>query len=119
MAETEVDFLAVAIGNAHGVYKGKPHLDMGLLKEIRKRVDIPLVLHGGSGLSEEQFKSAIQAGISKVNIATDLLIRAANQVKKNIHSKKESYSDIITALKDGIREGCEYYLDIFGTSRKA
>ncbi|MGD0623746.1 MAG: class II fructose-bisphosphate aldolase [Thermodesulfobacteriota bacterium] len=80
VAETEVDFLAVAIGNAHGVDKGKSHLDMGLLKEIRKRVDIPLVLHGGSGLSEEQFKSAIQAGISKVNITTDFLIRAASSI---------------------------------------
>jgi fructose-bisphosphate aldolase class II len=119
VAETGVDFLAVAIGNAHGVYKGKPHLDMGLLKEIRKRVELPLALHGGSGLSEVQFKTAIQAGISKVNVATDLLMRAASQVKKTIHSKKESYSDIITALKDGIREGCEYYLDIFGTTRKA
>jgi fructose-bisphosphate aldolase class II len=119
VAETGVDFLAVAIGNAHGVYQGNPRLDVGLLKEIRKRVDIPLVLHGGSGLSEEQFKAAIQAGISKVNIATDLLMRAANQVKKSIHADKVSYSDIITALKDGIREGCEYYLDVFGTTQKA
>jgi fructose-bisphosphate aldolase class II len=119
VAETGVDFLAVAIGNAHGVYRGEPHLDMGLLKEIRKRVDIPLVLHGGSGLSEEQFKTAIQAGISKVNIATDLLMRAADQVKNTIQSSKESYFDIITALKDAVREGCEYYLDVFGASRKA
>jgi fructose-bisphosphate aldolase class II len=119
VAETGVDFLAVAIGNAHGVYQGEPHLDMGLLKEIRKRVDIPLVLHGGSGLSEEQFKTAIQAGISKVNIATDLLMRAADQVKNTIQSSKESYFDIITALKDAVREGCEYYLDVFGASRKA
>ena len=118
VTETGVDFLAVAIGNAHGVYQGEPHLDMGLLKEIRKRVDIPLVLHGGSGLSEEQFKTAIQAGISKVNIATDLLMRAADQVKKTLHSGKESYFDMITALKDGVREGCEYYLDVFGASLK-
>jgi fructose-bisphosphate aldolase, class II len=119
VAETGVDFLAVAIGNAHGVYQGKPHLDMALLKEIRKRVEIPLVLHGGSGLSEEQFKTAIQAGISKVNIATDLLMRAADQAKKTIRSSKESYFDIVTALKDGVCEGCEYYLDVFGASRRA
>jgi fructose-bisphosphate aldolase class II len=119
VSETGVDFLAVAIGNAHGVYQGEPHLDMDLFKEIRKRVDIPLVLHGGSGLSDEQFKTAIQAGISKVNIATDLLMRAASQVKQTIHAGKESYFDIITALKKGVREGCEYYLDLFGASGKA
>jgi fructose-bisphosphate aldolase class II len=119
VAETGVDFLAVAIGNAHGVYQGEPHLDISLLKEIRKRVDIPLVLHGGSGLSEEQFKTAVRVGISKVNIATDLLMRAADRVKKTIHSGKESYFDMITALKEGVREGCEYYLDVFGASQKA
>jgi ketose-bisphosphate aldolase len=119
VAETGVDFLAVAIGNAHGVYRGEPHLDMGLLKEIRKRVDIPLVLHGGSGLFEEQFKTAIQVGICKVNIATDLLMRASDQVKKALHSGKESYFDIIAALREGVRKGCEYYLDVFGTSQKA
>jgi fructose-bisphosphate aldolase class II len=119
VAETGVDFLAVAIGNAHGVYQGEPHLDMNLLGEIRKKVDIPLVLHGGSGLSEEQFKTAIQAGISKVNIATDLLLRAADQVKQAIHSSRESYFDIIAALRAGVREGCEYYLDVFGATRKA
>ena len=119
VAETGVDFLAVAIGNAHGVYQGEPHLDMNLLREIRKKVDIPLVLHGGSGLSEEQFKTAIQAGISKVNIATDLLLRAGDQVKQAIHSSRESYFDIIAALRAGVREGCEYYLDVFGATRKA
>jgi fructose-bisphosphate aldolase class II len=119
VSETGVDFLAVAIGNAHGVYQGEPHLEMDLLKEIRKGIDIPLVLHGGSGLSDEQFKTAVQAGISKVNIATDLLMRAASQVKKTIHANKESYFDIIGALKEGVREGCEYYLDLFGASGKA
>lgn len=119
VAETGVDFLAVAIGNAHGVYQGEPHLDMNLLREIRKKVDIPLVLHGGSGLSEELFKTAIQAGISKVNIATDLLLRAGDQVKQAIHSSRESYFDIIAALRAGVREGCEYYLDVFGATRKA
>ena len=108
----------VSIGNAHGAYQGEPHLEVSLLKEIRRRVELPLVLHGGSGLSDEQFKTAIQAGISMVNVATDLLMRAASQVKETIHANNESYFDIITALKEGVREGCEYYLDLFRASGK-
>jgi fructose/tagatose bisphosphate aldolase len=53
-----------------------------------------------------------------VNVATDLLMRAASQVKETIHANNESYFDIITALKEGVREGCEYYLDLFRASGK-
>lgn len=70
--ETGVDALAVAIGTAHGAYKIKPCLDIDRLRQIRAAVDTPLVLHGGSGLSDEDFRSTIREGIAKVNIFTDL-----------------------------------------------
>ena len=60
--ETGIDAMAVAIGSAHGVYKGQPQLALDLLAEIRTQVDVPLILHGGSGLSDEQFRSAIKGG---------------------------------------------------------
>ena len=69
---TGVGSLAVAIGTAHGVYKGEPKLDLDRLTEIRKLVDIPLVLHGASGLSDEAVKESIKRGICKVNFATEL-----------------------------------------------
>jgi fructose-bisphosphate aldolase class II len=72
LGSTGVDALAIAIGTAHGAYKSKPKLDIERLKEIRKAVDVPLVLHGGSGLSNDDFKNCINAGIAKVNIFTDL-----------------------------------------------
>jgi fructose-bisphosphate aldolase, class II len=68
--ETGIDALAIAIGNAHGVYKGKPNLRFDLLDEINKEVEIPLVLHGGSGISQDDFRTAIGHGIRKVNVAT-------------------------------------------------
>lgn len=71
---TGVTSLAVAIGTAHGVYKGVPKLDLDRLAEIRKVVDIPLVLHGASGLSEEAVVESIKRGICKVNFATELRI---------------------------------------------
>lgn len=72
--KTGIDSLAVAIGTAHGVYKGTPKLDVDRLSEIRKVVDIPLVLHGTSGVPDEAVKECIKRGICKVNYATDLRI---------------------------------------------
>lgn len=78
---TNIDSLAVAIGTAHGLYKGKAKLDFERLKEIRKKVSIPLVLHGASDVPNDLVKKAIALGICKVNIATDLKIPFSNAVK--------------------------------------
>lgn len=78
---TGVDSLAVAIGTAHGVYKGEPKLDLDRLSEIRKIVTIPLVLHGASGLSEEAVRESIRRGICKVNFATELRIAYTQGVR--------------------------------------
>ena len=75
---TGVDALAVAIGTAHGAYKAKPRLDIERLKEIHAAIPTPLVLHGGSGLSDDDFRNTVREGISKVNIFTDICIAAAN-----------------------------------------
>lgn len=80
--KTGIDSLAVAIGTAHGLYKGKAKLDFDRLKEIREKVDIPLVLHGASDVPDELVKKAIELGICKVNVATDLKIPFSDAVKK-------------------------------------
>jgi tagatose 1,6-diphosphate aldolase GatY/KbaY len=72
VARTKCSSLAVGVGTAHGVYKGTPHIEQGVLKEIRNRVDVPLVLHGTSGVPDDQVAEAIQNGICKVNYATEL-----------------------------------------------
>lgn len=79
---TGVNSLAVAIGTAHGVYKGEPKLDLGRLSEIRKVVDIPLVLHGTSGVPDETVTECVNRGICKVNYATDLRIAFTKGVKE-------------------------------------
>jgi fructose-bisphosphate aldolase, class II len=68
--ETGVDSFAAAIGNAHGFYKGKPELRFDLLTEIQKRTSVPLVLHGGTGIPEEDLRKAITMGVSKINFST-------------------------------------------------
>ncbi|KAB7895289.1 tagatose bisphosphate family class II aldolase [Rouxiella sp. S1S-2] len=78
---TGIDSLAVAIGSAHGLYQGEPKLDFDRLEKIRQQVDIPLVLHGASGIPEAMVKRAIALGICKVNVATELKIAFADAVK--------------------------------------
>lgn len=82
--KTGISSLAVAIGTAHGVYSGVPKLDLDRLSEIRKVVEIPLVLHGASGLSVEAVRDSIARGICKVNFATELRIAYSDGVKKVI-----------------------------------
>lgn len=89
--QTGVNSLAVAIGTAHGVYHGEPKLDVGRLREIQAVVDIPLVLHGASGLSDESVKECIQAGICKVNFATELRIAYSDGIKETLADIPETY----------------------------
>ena len=88
---TGVTSLAVAIGTAHGVYKGVPKLDLDRLAEIRKVVDIPLVLHGASGLSEEAVVESIKRGICKVNFATELRIAYTDGTKEFLAANPDAF----------------------------
>ena len=87
--KTGIDTLAVAIGTAHGIYKGEPKLDFERLKAIADKVDIALVLHGASGVPAEAVKKAISYGICKVNIATELKIPFADAIKKVFNENPE------------------------------
>ena len=83
-ARTGVSSLAVAIGTAHGIYKSTPKLDVERLKEIRKVVSVPLVLHGASGLTDESIRACIAEGICKVNFATELRIAYTEAVRETL-----------------------------------
>ena len=89
--ETGVTSLAVAIGTAHGIYKGEPKLDVERLSEIRKAVSIPLVLHGASGVPDEAVKDCIRRGISKVNFATELRIAFSNGIKEYLKNDPDVF----------------------------
>ena len=115
VAETGVDFLAVAIGTAHGLYAGEPNLDLDLLAEIRRRVETPLVLHGGTGLSTAQFQSAIARGIAKINVATDLFVTTGRRMAQAA-APDSSYFSLTRCAIESFQERCEHYLSIFGAS---
>lgn len=90
-SRTGVDSLAVAIGTAHGFYRGTPVLDKERLSEIRRVVSVPLVLHGASGLSEQDVKDCIARGICKVNIATELRVAFTDGLKAVLAEKPETF----------------------------
>jgi len=91
VARTGVSSLAVAIGTAHGIYKGTPNLDIALLEKIRAQVAIPLVLHGTSGVPFDQVRACIERGICKVNYATELRIAFTDGMKAALKEKPEAY----------------------------
>lgn len=112
-ALTGVDSLAVSIGTAHGEYKGIPHLNFDRLKQIADRVNVPLVLHGGSGSGDENLTKAVQLGICKVNIFTDLTIAAREMTKENYAER--SYYDSTKLAVQGIKECLKHYYKVFRT----
>ncbi len=116
--QTGVDALAVAIGSAHGVYKSKPMLNIERLKEISSAVDVPLVLHGGSGLSDDDFKQTIQNGISKVNIFTDLCLSGVKAMQDGL-DKNLDYLEIRNLKVEYIRNATLNKIKLFGSINKA
>ncbi|MBQ8341307.1 MAG: class II fructose-bisphosphate aldolase [Clostridia bacterium] len=115
---TGIDALAVAIGTAHGAYKSAPKLDLVRLQEIRNALDIPLVLHGGSGLTDDDFRNTIAHGISKVNIYTDLCLAGVRGMQEGIE-KGLSYLDIRNLKVQGIKEEVIKKMLVFGCQNKA
>ena len=113
VADTGVDALAVAIGTAHGAYKTKPCLDIERLKQISSALSTPLVLHGGSGLSDDDFKNTIANGISKVNIYTDLCIAGANAMAQG-----GEYLTIRDRKVEYIKEAVKNKIMLFGSNGK-
>ncbi|MEA5066961.1 MAG: class II fructose-bisphosphate aldolase, partial [Eubacteriales bacterium] len=113
---TGADFLAVSIGTAHGVYKSTPKLDFERLKAIRKTVDAPLVLHGGSGLSDDDFRLTVAHGIAKVNVYTDVILAAKRALSGHPDA---SYTDALQLAEAAMKQATLKKLNLFGSAGKA
>lgn len=117
--KTNVDFLAVGIGNAHGFYKGKPKLDFERLSQIKKKVKIPLVLHGGSGISDQDIKKAISLGICKININTELRLAFSNALRKELSDPKAHIPyEYMKKAEAAAQNVVEEKIKIFGSTNK-
>ena len=115
--ETKIDFLAPALGSVHGLYKGEPCLDFDKMKEISEKTNIPLVLHGGTGIDDEKLKKAIARGICKVNINTELQIAWTKAVRKFLSEDTKAY-DPRTVIKSGeqsMKQAIEHKVNVLGS----
>ena len=111
---TGVDALAVAIGNAHGAYKSAPKLQFDLLREIAQTVSVPLVLHGGSGLTDDDFRRAIAEGIAKVNIFTDIN-NAQAQAAHDLFKTGIGMTDLMPYMTESVKKGALEKMSLFGS----
>lgn len=118
VARTGVDALAISIGNAHGFYKGTPKLDFDRIVAIRKLVDCGLVLHGGTGIPEPDFVRAVECGMNKINVGTELKY-ACSQTARACMAAKPNEIDIRKLVGDN-RKACReivlHKLDLFGST---
>ena len=117
--KTGVDALAIAVGNAHGAYKLPPKLDFERIRTIARTVDVPLVLHGGSGLTDSDFKQAIQDGISKVNIFTDINVAAVEAEFKRFSDMNKGIIDLIPAAVEAVKQETAKKMKLFDSVNKA
>ena len=118
--KTGIDSLAVAIGTAHGLYKGEPKLDFERLKEIRSKVEVPLVLHGASDVPDELVMKAISLGICKVNVATDLKIPFSGALKEYFskHPEANDPRKYMTPGKEAMKKIVEHKIQICGSANR-
>lgn len=116
--KTGVDALAIAVGNAHGAYKLPPKLDFERIRTIAKTVDVPLVLHGGSGLTDNDFRQAIKDGISKVNIFTDINVAAVKAQLSQFTDMEKGIIDLIPAAVEAIKQETMKKMELFDSVGK-
>lgn len=112
--KTGVDALAVAIGNAHGNYPVAPRLAFDVLKAIDEKTDVPLVLHGGTGITPEDFRKAVGLGIRKINIATASFDSLTREAEKYLKSEgRHDYFGLNEAMVQGVYENVKQHIKIF------
>ncbi len=115
---TGVDSLAVAVGNAHGDYKFTPKLDFDRIAEIEEATKLPLVLHGGSGLSDDDFKIAVQKGVCKVNIFTDIDRAGKTGIEAGIKAGADSMYKLIPYEIEAMKKVAMEKIQLFGSAGK-
>jgi fructose-bisphosphate aldolase class II len=119
--ETGVDYLAIAVGTAHGVYKGEPRLDFDRIKTIKDILNIPLVLHGSSGVPKEAIEKAVSLGINKINIDTDLRVAFSSAIKDFLKENPDNIDPrkILGPAKEAMKEVIKEKMELFGSVGRA
>ena len=117
---TKIDILAPALGSVHGLYKGEPKLDFERMKEISENLNIPLVLHGGTGIPDEMIKKAIECGICKLNINTELQVAWSEAVRKFLKADNNEYDPrkVIKSGEAALKEAVKNKIILLGSNNR-
>lgn len=118
---TGIDCFAPAIGTAHGMYSTKPVINFDRVKEITTRKSVPIVLHGGTGLSDDTFHRLIQNGCAKVNISTKLKMQFADGFRSYLEGKPKEYDPLklLKSVHEGVKSMAAGFMNIFGSAGQA
>ncbi len=119
--ETGVDALAIAVGTAHGMYKGEPRIRFEIIEEVARNIDVPIVLHGGSGVPDEAIRKSIELGVGKINVNTENQVAMTNTIR-DIFARDEKVYDprkYLGPAKDAMKEVVRAKIRLFGSAGKA
>lgn len=116
----KIDLLAPALGSVHGLYKGEPNIQFEKMEQISKAVNLPLVLHGGTGLSDEIIKKSISLGVCKININTEFQIAWTNAVREYLKNNLEQYDPrkVISAGENAMKKVAKAKINLLGSKNK-
>lgn len=116
--ETGVDAIALSIGNQHGFYKAAPKLNFGILEEANRLVPVPLVLHGGSGICDADFRKCIEHGITKINVATATFSAVKEAAADYLKNEKTDYFSMSDAMTRAAYENIKRHMRVFSMDRQ-
>lgn len=119
--ETKVDYMAIAVGTAHGVYKGVPKIHYDIIDEVAKNIGAPIVLHGGSGVPDEAIVEAIKYGVGKINVNTENQVASTAVIRKVLAEKPNEIDPrkYLGPARDAIKETVKGKIRLFGSSNRA
>lgn len=119
--ETKVDYVAIAVGTAHGMYKGEPKIRFDIIEEVAKNIAAPIVLHGGSGVPDESIRKAISCGVGKINVNTENQVACTEVIRQVLAAKPNEIDPrkYLAPARDAIKEVVKGKMRLFGSSNRA
>ena len=119
--ETGVDCLAIAVGTAHGMYKGEPKIRFDIIEKVAKAIPVPIVLHGGSGVPDESIRKAIQCGVGKINVNTENQIACTDAIREVLNNDAKVYDPrkYLTPARNAMKEVVRSKIRLFGSNNQA
>jgi fructose-bisphosphate aldolase class II len=119
--ETKVDCLAIAVGTAHGMYKGEVKIRFDIIEKVTAAIPVPVVLHGGSGVPDEQIRKAISVGVGKINVNTENQVACTNAIREVLGKDAKVYDPrkYLTPAKTAMKEVVKSKIRLFGSTNQA